>query len=286
MILKKRQRGFCADRFCSIGIGGAILGGAALGAVGSYFGAKKSKDASDDAIDWQKEQYQQTRQDLEPWRTSGVNALNRYTSGIENQTPMYGSFEGGNRFNWDNEELYNDPGYNFVRGEALRGTERQQNAGGNQWSGGLLTALQDRAGGLAAGYSNQFRTNALNENNINYGRDTGEYGMGVARNTDIYGRNQDYLNRLNALSGGGQNAAAQLGGFGSEAASNMGNIGMQNAMNQSNAVMSGANTINNALQSYNTNNMLDRYLGGGSAPNSNFNPYDNSINGWTNTVGR
>ena len=42
-----------------------------------------------------------------------------------------------------------DPGYQFARDEALKATERQQGTGGYQGSGNVLTALQNRASGLA-----------------------------------------------------------------------------------------------------------------------------------------
>jgi len=108
-------------------------------------------------------------------------------------TGGYGAFGQGDRFNWDTNALLNDPGYQFTRDQALQGTERAENALGNQNSGGILTALQDRAGGVAAQYGQDFRRTAAAENAMNYGRDVGEYGMGVARNQDIYNRNtQDY----------------------------------------------------------------------------------------------
>jgi len=43
-----------------------------------------------------------------------------------------------------------DPGYNFTKGEALQATERATGTGGFQGSGNVLTALQDRASGLAS----------------------------------------------------------------------------------------------------------------------------------------
>jgi hypothetical protein len=42
-----------------------------------------------------------------------------------------------------------DPGYQFARDEALRAVERQSGTGGGQYSGNVLTALQDRASNLA-----------------------------------------------------------------------------------------------------------------------------------------
>jgi len=157
---------------------------------------------------------------------------------------MYDEFEGGNRFtgdrfsggrvNWDTNALLNDPGYQFTRDQALQGTQRAQNAGGNAVSGNVLAALQDRAGGVSAQWGDMYRRANLaennenygrsyNESNLNYGRDIGEnelnYGRDVGewnmnergRNMDMYGRDQNYLNRLEGLSRGGQNAAAQQG---------------------------------------------------------------------------
>jgi hypothetical protein len=43
-----------------------------------------------------------------------------------------------------------DPGYQFARDEALKATERTTGTGGYQGSGNVLTALQDRASGLAS----------------------------------------------------------------------------------------------------------------------------------------
>lgn len=42
-----------------------------------------------------------------------------------------------------------DPGYQFATDQALKATERTQGTGGFQGSGNVLTALQDRASGLA-----------------------------------------------------------------------------------------------------------------------------------------
>jgi hypothetical protein len=47
-------------------------------------------------------------------------------------------------------QLFNtDPGYQFARDEALKATERTRGTGGYQNSGNVLTALEDRASGLA-----------------------------------------------------------------------------------------------------------------------------------------
>ena len=94
-------------------------------------------------------------------------------------------YQDRSRFEFNMEE---DPGYQFTRDQALQSTQRQQNAQGNALSGNVLTALQDRAGGVASQWSDQYRRSALGESQANYGRSMAEYGADTARNQDIYGR--------------------------------------------------------------------------------------------------
>lgn len=277
MNIPKRHRGFCTDRFCSIGVAGAIAGGAALGAVGSYLGGQASASATNSATNAQRKQYKQTRKDLMPWQTSGANALAAYNERLGltgdagyTEPPMYDAFnrpagsrlpryEGQGDFEFNLED---DNVYRFARDQGLEAATRHANAGGHNNSGNILDELARRS----AGYASQYQNDAFNrqlagsrenfnrgisEYGINtdranslYNRGVGEYNMGAARNTDIYGRDQNYLNRLSNLSGGGQNAAAQLGGFGAQSASNQGGYQMMNAANQ-NSMYQG---INNAAQ--------------------------------------
>jgi hypothetical protein len=250
-------------------------------------------------------------------------------------TGGYGGFGQGDRFEWDSNALLNDPGFQFTKDQALQATTRQQNAGGNQFSGNILAALQDRGGGLAASYGQDFRRSAANENAMNYGRDVGEYGMDVARNQDMYNRNvqnygidaarnqdvygrgvqdynilagrekdiygrgvtdyglglqgnqlqygrdvgeygmnvarnqdqygrtQNYLSRLEGLSGSGQNAAAQLGAFGQNTANTIGNIYMQNAANQQGMYQGINNAIQGSIGNYLTHDLYSNMPGWG-----------------------
>jgi len=63
-------------------IGGAILGGAAIGGATSYLGSQSVKDASNDAIRAQEYQYNQTRNDFSPYREGGLNAYNTYQDAL------------------------------------------------------------------------------------------------------------------------------------------------------------------------------------------------------------
>ncbi len=247
-------------------------------AISGYLGSEATSDASDKSyaatklsVDEQKRQYDLGRADLAPYREAGATALPAYQGflGFDPQTGeytqpdtnMYGPFQGGDRFTWDTAALESDPGYQFTRDQALQGTERAQNAMGNQVSGGMLTALQDRAGGVAAKYGQMYRDSALNEANTNYGRGLTEYGLDAARNTDMYGRDRAFLDQLAGITASGQNAATTGSNLGANYATNVGNTLMSGAANQGNLALAEANAWNNALQGGMSNYMLWDYLG-------------------------
>lgn len=289
MNINKRERGFCTDRFCSIlGMGAAILGGSLVSGLLGQSSANNATSASNAAskasLAEQKRQFDLGRRALAPYRKAGLNALNEYKEGISPNTNMYGSFQndskipqfqGGDRYRWDQSE---DAGFQFTRDQALQATERQQNAGGNQFSGNILAALQDRAGGVAAQYSAQQRAAGLGESQANYGRGLteyqtdnarnrdmygralGQYGLDVSRNTDAYGRDQNYLNQLGGLASSGQNAATQSGNLGANYANTASNTMMGNAANTGQLAMQGANSLNNAVQSGIGNALQYNYL--------------------------
>ena len=473
---------------------GAIAGGLAAGAASSILGGNKVNDASKDAIRLQQQQYNQTRQDLAPWQTTGGNALNAYSnalglggsyqnqpmsidnwnqlnppqsnqvnrrpapgtngnwsqtqdmmnarnksqaaptggyqnylsnfdrgewipSGERQDSPMYDPFspppgsqlptytpgadlaqygatagaspytaqgyvpgytptqqspeyQSQGQFNFN---LENDPIYQFQQQEGLQAAERKLNAMDMGNSGNILDALQKRGIGIAGQYQNEafgrqlagsqenygrgvqdysiadargadnynrnvqdynieagrgrelynrgaqdyginFDVNRdaynrgttdyginANTNNTMFNRGISNYGIGTDRanteygrgqnewnlnqlgmNTDAYGREQNYLNRLAQLSGSGQNAAAQLGGFGASSAANMGSLGMQGGVAQANQYQGVNNAIQGSIGNYLTHDLYSNnpYLGYGGPTGGN------SINGMINTVGR
>lgn len=80
-----------------IGGVGSIIGGA-MGADASSDAARAQQRAADRATEEQRRQYDQTREDMAPWRDTGGAALNRlaYMMGIGG----YGSGGGGQSQNW------------------------------------------------------------------------------------------------------------------------------------------------------------------------------------------
>ena len=104
-----------------------------------------------------------------------------------------------------------------------------------------------------------FGMNRDRDNTI-YNRRLTEHGLDVSRNQDIYGRDQNYLNRLQALSGVGQTSAAQTGQLGANVASDIGNYLMTNAANQGNAANIRNQGLNNAVQGGISNYLTYDYL--------------------------
>ena len=249
-------------------VGSAIVGSSL---VSGYMG-KKSADKQGDIS---QAQYNQTRKDLKPWRTAGANALNQYEDqigGYNANLPQYNQAEynPGGEFNFNLEA---DPGFNFARDEALKATSRQHAAQGGMNSGNILAALNDRATGVASQYANDAYNRQMGTSRENYGRGLTDYGIrddranqlfnvASSQEKDLYGRDQNYLNRLQDLSGTGLNAATQTG--------NAGNV---NTGNQIAANQFGTGSINNAIQGGMGNYLTHDYLNSNPGVNAGTSPY-------------
>lgn len=146
--------------------GMALLGSAAVGAAGTYYASSQASKAAKaqaagatEAGRISAEQYAQTREDLEPWRKVGENALYQFadTLGIpppgatEAAAPDYSGFE-------------SSPGYLFRQREGQKAVERSKAARGLLKSGGTVKALQERGQDIASGeygnYMNRLATAA------------------------------------------------------------------------------------------------------------------------------
>lgn len=100
--------------------GAAIAGG--LGAVGSYFGSREQAQAADESAQVQREMYQQTREDLGPYREFGQQALN----------PLFETAMGAAQFD-ENHPVW-------------KAINRSRAAQGVLGSGGTLQSLADYYG--------------------------------------------------------------------------------------------------------------------------------------------
>lgn len=110
-------------------IGGvATLGGAAIASSGARDAARAQQQGVDASVEEQRRQYDLTRQDMEPWRQAGINALARLQ---------------------DPNAFTSDPGYQYALDQSQQAIERSAAARGGLASGNTLTALQRNAIGLA-----------------------------------------------------------------------------------------------------------------------------------------
>lgn len=214
----------------------AIFGSGLLGASAASSGASAQANAANRAAELSNEQYQQTRQDLAPYRAAGVNALGKL-EGMADYTPF------------GMQQFQQDPGYAFRLSEGQKGLDRQAAARGGLISGGALKAAQ------------------------RYGQEMGSQEYTNAFNRYQTERNAR-LNPLQSLAGVGQTATNQLGQFGAQNAGAMGNYmtgaaaaGAAGQMGAANAMTSGLGTYLN----YNQGNSLLSALRGGSSGGADYN---------------
>ena len=163
--------------------GGAAIAGGAMASSASNKAAKTQAASADKASQIQQANFEQTREDLMPYKQAGDTSLKQLmgqmgTSGYFNQT-------------YDGQDTYNDPSYQFRLQQGQNAIQSSAAAQGGLLSGATLKALQ------------------------NYGQESASQEYGNAYNRF----NADQTNRYNRLSnlvGVGQNAAAQVGNAGAQ----------------------------------------------------------------------
>lgn len=207
----------------------AIFGSGLLGASAASSGASAQANAANRAAELSNEQYQQTRQDLAPYRAAGVNALGKL-EGMADYTP----------FSMDT--FSKDPGYGFRLSEGQKGLDRQAAARGGLISGGALKA----ATRFGQDMGSQEYSNAFNRYQIERAAKLGPY---------------------QSLANVGQTTANQLGQFGAQNAGAMGNYmtgaaaaGAAGQMGAANAMTSGLGSYMNYDQNQSRNSLLQQVL--------------------------
>jgi hypothetical protein len=218
----------------AIGTATAILGSAVLGAAASRSASKTQAGAAAQAADVSQRQYEQTREDLAPYRAAGVNALGKL-EGMADYTPFGMS------------QFQQDPGYAFRLSEGQKTLDRQAAARGGLISGGALKAA------------------------TRYGQDMGSQEYSNAFNRYQIERAAK-LAPYQSLAGVGQTTANQLGQFGASNAANVGNLmtggAAANAAGQvgmANAVTGGLGTYLNYTQG---NALLNALQNRGNSPSN------------------
>ena len=212
----------------------AIGGSALLGASAAKSAASTQADAANRAADLQNQQFQQTREDLAPYRAAGVNALGKL-EGMADYT-MFGP-----------EQFSKDPGYGFRLSEGQKALDRQAAARGGLISGSALKAAQRYGQEMGS----QEYTNAFNRYQIERAAKLGPY---------------------QSLANVGQTTANQLGQYGAANATNVGNLMTGGAAANAAGQVGASNAFTGGLGTYlnytSNNNLLDalKNRGGTSSP--------------------
>lgn len=229
--------------------GGMIVGGLIAG-EGAKSAARTGAAGQEAGIRETRRQYDQTRQDLSPYRrvatgdpiyetdpntgekvidpATGLPKVTGYTGGALQRLGAYGESNvsegdyvpGVTPFDF-NINNYKDPGYDFRVSEAERALNRNAAGMGKLLSGNRLRAIMDLNQEMASQEYGAARGRAKEDYALNvldpYSRGVGAYGR-------AYGREADYLNRESNLANIGQTSATDIGRFGANAASNISNM--------------------------------------------------------------
>lgn len=195
-------------------VAAAIVGGSVIGAVAANSGSRTVAKSTDRAADISNDQFQQTREDMKPWRDAGTVALNQLADG----TKTDGIF---NR-NFTLQDFVKDPGYDFRRDQGMDTVEAGAAARGGLLSGGALKELTRYGQGFA---SNEYQ-NAYNR-----------------WNNDITNR----FNRLSGIAGTGQTATRDVASAGADNARTVGDLMTSGASARASGYTGVANSVNSGV---------------------------------------
>lgn len=129
-----------------------------LGTDTNYAALNAQQGATDRAVDEQRRQYDQTRADNEPWRTTGA----KYLGELDNSM-------GDLNRSFSMSDFQEDPGYQFRMNEGQKALERSASAKGRLNSGATMKALtrygQDYASNEFQNAYNRFTNDQTNRFN-------------------------------------------------------------------------------------------------------------------------
>lgn len=227
----------------------AAAASAASSLVGSYLSAEGAKDAArmqaaqeQKALDFQKETWAKTQENMSPYLEAGKRGLTGYESAISGATQP--------EFTYKLPEFsfstYEDPGANYQMAQATKALNNSSLARGLGGGGALKAIMAKNQEMAGTAYQNAFNR-YLEKNKQDYGFAS-----------DAYKRNLEYQNlgidRQKALMSQGATMASGLGTLGAETSktvgSTYGNLGSANAagaLGSSNAWTQGLAGATNAL---------------------------------------
>lgn len=210
-----------------------VAGATAYSANQAGKAAKAGQRGYDAATREQARQFDQGREDTQPWRDVGGAALNQlarmYGLGGQAEDTRPIDPNTGQRIGIppaangpDYSAFYDSPDYQFARDEGLRGIERSAAARGGLASGNTLAELTRYSSGLATqnfgNYTNRLaglggvgQTSAENQaaRGAQYGQQVGQNAIGAAN-----ARASGVANQANIIAGGANQLAGLAGYYG------------------------------------------------------------------------
>lgn len=203
---------------------------AGIGAAGSILGARTQANAANRAADMQMAQYEQTREDLSPYREAGGQGLDAYMRELGFTESGYNAPDLPDlSYDAVSEGFRDSPGYQYALEQGQQAIQNSASARGNLHSGNTQLELLRHAMGMA---------------DQNFGQ---YYQMNRQGIMDNHNLRQQQLSRLEGLSNMGAQAATQTGQFGANAATNAGNMMMQGAAATAGGIAGVANSLNAGL---------------------------------------
>jgi hypothetical protein len=199
----------------------AIVGSAAIGAGASIAAGNKAasaqKRAAQQSADIQRQQYEQTRADLAPYRDTGATALGRYGDllGMRGPDAYQAALQGYTQ----------SPFLARMVQDTVGAVDASRAARGGLFSGATAQEIGDRTGQLYLGDFNNYlsRLGGMVDTGQNAAAQTGNFGQNAAAGqANAYqaagnARAQGYINMgnsvNNALSQGAQMYGAYQGGW-------------------------------------------------------------------------
>ncbi len=237
------------------------LGGAAIQGSAAKSAAQTQANAGNQAIDFQKQIFQQQQENQQPFLNAGSQSIGQLMQALQSgkfgpgSTGPVPQFTKGDFTAPTLEEARSSPGYQFTAQQGNKGILQGAAAAGGAISGGTLKALDSFNTGLADSTYNDVFNRSLstyNEGLSKYQAQLQGYGAGLA------GQQQEF-NQLFAPAQLGENASANIGQTGSQLGQSVGNLmtGIGNA--QAAGTVGSANAYSGALSSA-TNTGLLAYL--------------------------
>lgn len=207
----------------------AIGGSAVLGAGASIYGAGLQADAANNASGVQQHMFDTTTQNLAPWMNQGQVSLKQLGQ-------QFGKVSSPGNQPFDLSKFQASPAYNFNLEQGMNAINKGAAARGNFYAPQTLQDLGKFAQGTASNeFQNSFGNYNTNQNNL--------------------------FSRLQTLSGGGQNAAANLGALGAQTAGQIGGnmIGAGNA--NAAGIVGATNAVGGGVSDYYNYQLMQRLIG-------------------------